>query len=96
MGFIADILVLIMDFLVQILHYVTRMVTPHQTLKSGGVLVDSRAVVLNEDGTALQTTYAGHNTHGSIEKINDQWYAFYHRAPRGFGNASANGSTCYY
>lgn len=55
--------------------------------KSGGVLVDSRAVVLNEDGSALQTTYAGHNTHGSIEEINDQWYAFYHRAPRGFGNA---------
>lgn len=55
--------------------------------KSGGVLVDSRAVVTNEDGTSLQTTYAGHNTHGSIEKINDQWYAFYHRAPRGFGNA---------
>ena len=61
--------------------------TPLGPLKSGGVLVDSRAVVLNEDGTALQTTYAGHNTHGSIEKINDQWYAFYHRAPRGFGNA---------
>lgn len=55
--------------------------------KSGGVLVDSRAPVLNEDGTSLQTTYAGHNTHGSIELINDQWYAFYHRAPRGFGNA---------
>lgn len=61
--------------------------TPLGPWKSGGVLVDSRAVVLNEDGTALQTTYAGHNTHGSIEKINDQWYAFYHRAPRGFGNA---------
>ncbi len=55
--------------------------------KSGGVLVDSRAVVPGEDGTTLQTTYAGHNTHGSIELINDQWYAFYHRAPRGFGNA---------
>ena len=55
--------------------------------KSGGVLVDSRAVVLGEDGTTLQTTYAGHNTHGSIELINDQWFAFYHRAPRGFGNA---------
>ncbi|MBF6598729.1 MAG: hypothetical protein ITF98_10980 [Fermentimonas sp.] len=61
--------------------------TPLGPWKSGGVLVDSRAVVLNEDGSALQTTYAGHNTHGSIEKINDQWYAFYHRAPRGFGNA---------
>ena len=55
--------------------------------KSGGVLVDSRAVVPGQDGTALQTSYSGHNTHGSIELINDQWYAFYHRAPRGFGNA---------
>ena len=55
--------------------------------KSGGVLVDSRAVVPNEDGSALQTTYAGHNTHGSVEKIGEKWYAFYHRAPRGFGNA---------
>lgn len=55
--------------------------------KSGGVLVDSRAPVLNEDGSALQTSYAGHNTHGSIEQINGQWYVFYHRAPRGFGNA---------
>jgi len=55
--------------------------------KSGGVLVDSRAVVLGQDGSTLQTSYSGHNTHGSIEKINDQWYAFYHRAPRGFGNA---------
>lgn len=55
--------------------------------KSGGVLVDSRSVVLNQDGTALQTSYSGHNTHGSIQQINDQWYVFYHRAPRGFGNA---------
>ena len=55
--------------------------------KSGGVLVDSRGPVLNQDGTALQTGYSGHNTHGSIQQINDQWYAFYHRAPRGFGNA---------
>jgi hypothetical protein len=51
--------------------------------RSGGVLVDSRAVVPNENGTALTTTYSGHNTHGSIELINGQWYAFYHRAPRG-------------
>ncbi len=55
--------------------------------KSGGVLVDSRAVVVGQDGTTLRTSYSGHNTHGSIELINDQWYAFYHRAPRGFGNA---------
>jgi hypothetical protein len=55
--------------------------------KSGGVVVDSRAPVLNQDGTALQTTNAGHNTHGSIELINGQWYVFYHRPPRGFGFA---------
>jgi arabinoxylan arabinofuranohydrolase len=55
--------------------------------KSGGVVVDSRAPVLNQDGTAIQTTNAGHNTHGSIEQINGQWYVFYHRPPRGFGFA---------
>ncbi|MFD0751617.1 hypothetical protein ACFQZS_15810 [Mucilaginibacter calamicampi] len=55
--------------------------------KSGGVVVDSRAPVLNQDGTALQTTNAGHNTHGSIQEINGQWYVFYHRPPRGFGFA---------
>src|SRR5690554_312680 len=55
--------------------------------KSGGVLVDSRAPVLNEDGSAIETSYSGHNTHGSIEYINDQWYVFYHRPPRGFGFA---------
>ena len=55
--------------------------------KSGGVLVDSRAPVLNRDGTSLESSYSGHNTHGSIELINGQWYAFYHRAPRGYGYA---------
>ena len=55
--------------------------------RSGGVLVDSRGVVLGEDGGKLITTNFGHNTHGSIEEINGQWYVFYHRPPRGFGNA---------
>ena len=55
--------------------------------RSGGVLVDSRGVVLNRDGSKLQTTNAGHNTHGSLQEINDQWYVFYHRPPRGFGFA---------
>ncbi|QMV66449.1 hypothetical protein HS960_01720 [Sphingobacterium paramultivorum] len=55
--------------------------------KSGGVLVDSRAPVLNKDGSAIETSNAGHNTHGSIELINGQWYVFYHRPPRGFGFA---------
>ena len=61
--------------------------TPLGPWRSGGVLVDSRAPVLNKNGNALQTSYSGHNTHGSIELINGQWYAFYHRAPRGFGYA---------
>ena len=55
--------------------------------RAGGVLVDSRGVVLNEDGSKLITSNAGHNTHGSLQEINGQWYVFYHRPPRGFGNA---------
>lgn len=55
--------------------------------RSGGVLVDSRGVVLNQDGSKLQTTNAAHNTHGSLQDINGQWYVFYHRPPRGFGFA---------
>jgi len=55
--------------------------------RSGGVLVDSRGVVLNQDGSALQTTNAAHNTHGSLQEVNGQWYVFYHRPPRGFGFA---------
>jgi hypothetical protein len=61
--------------------------TPLGPWRSGGVLVDSRAPVPNRNGTALQTSYSGHNTHGSIQEINGQWYVFYHRAPRGFGYA---------
>ncbi len=55
--------------------------------KSGGVVVDSRAPVLNQDGSKIQTSNAAHNTHGSIQEINGQWYVFYHRPPRGFGFA---------
>lgn len=55
--------------------------------KSGGVLVDSRAPVLSENGDAIVSSYSGHNTHGSLELINEQWYVFYHRAPRSFGYA---------
>lgn len=61
--------------------------TPLGPWRSGGVLVDSRGVVLNEDGSKLQTTNAGHNTHGSLQEVNGQWYVFYHRPPRGFGFA---------
>ena len=55
--------------------------------RSGGVLVDSRGVVTGEDGSKLITTNAAHNTHGSLQEINGQWYVFYHRPPRGFGFA---------
>jgi arabinoxylan arabinofuranohydrolase len=55
--------------------------------KSGGVLVDSRGPVLNRDGSKIVTANGGHNTHGSIEQINGQWYVFYHRPPRNFGYA---------
>ena len=61
--------------------------TPLGPWRSGGVLVDSRGVVLNEDGSKLITTNWGHNTHGSLQEINGQWYVFYHRPPRGFGFA---------
>jgi len=55
--------------------------------RSGGVLVDSRGVVPNEDGSHLTTSNFGHNTHGSLQQINGQWYVFYHRPPRCFGFA---------
>ena len=55
--------------------------------RAGGVLVDSRGVVPNQDGSHLMTTNGSHNTHGSIEEINGQWYVFYHRPPRGYGYA---------
>lgn len=61
--------------------------TPLGPWKIGGVLVDSRAPELGPDGTELQVTNGGHNTHGSIEEINGQWYVFYHRPPRNFGFA---------
>ena len=55
--------------------------------RAGGCLVDSRGVVLNEDGSKITTSNAAHNTHGSLQQINGQWYVFYHRPPRGFANA---------
>jgi hypothetical protein len=61
--------------------------TPLGPWRSGGVLVDSRGVVPNEDGTHLIASNGNHNTHGSIQEINGQWYVFYHRPPRGYGYA---------
>ena len=61
--------------------------TPLGPWQSGGVLVDSRGVVPDENGEHLMATNAAHNTHGSLQQINGQWYVFYHRPPRGFGYA---------
>ncbi len=61
--------------------------TPLGPWRSGGVLVDSRGVVPDENGEHLVASNAAHNTHGSIQCINGQWYVFYHRPPRGFGFA---------
>lgn len=61
--------------------------TPLGPWRNGGVLVDSRGVVPNADGSHLTTSNAAHNTHGSLQQIGDQWYVFYHRPPRCFGFA---------
>ena len=61
--------------------------TPRGPWKSGGVLVDARGPVLSRDGSHFETSFGDNNTHGSLAQINDQWYVFYHRAPRGFGFA---------
>ena len=53
--------------------------------KAGGVLVDSRSPILNEDGSALTTANTWHNTHGGLEEVEGQWYCFYHRPPRNYG-----------
>ena len=61
--------------------------SPMGPWRSGGVLVDSRGIVPDKDGEHLIDSFSGHNTHGSLLEIEGQWYVFYHRAPRGFGNA---------
>jgi len=61
--------------------------SPRGPWKSGGILVDARGPVLSRDGSHLETSFEGNNTHGSLAEINGQWYVFYHRAPRGFGFA---------
>lgn len=59
--------------------------SPMGPWRNGGVLVDSRGVVLSKNGESLECRNYGHNTHGSIEQINGQWYVFYHRPTRGYG-----------
>ena len=52
--------------------------SPMGPWKSGGVIVDARGPVLDQDGKMIVSGSYG-NTHGSIAQINGQWYVFYHR-----------------
>jgi len=76
--------------------------TPMGPWVDGGVLVDSRGPDVNQAGTGIGLTNWGSNTHGSILELKStntdgstntnpnapsQWYVFYHRPPRGNGNA---------
>ncbi|MBQ6576688.1 MAG: hypothetical protein IJL91_02940 [Bacteroidales bacterium] len=61
--------------------------SPRGPWKSGGILVEARGPVLSKDGSVIESSFAGSNTHGSLEKIGDMRYLFYHRAPRGFAYA---------
>ena len=45
----------------------------------GGTIIDARGRDVNEQGDTIVTATPSANTHGSIQKINDQWYVFYHR-----------------
>ena len=45
----------------------------------GGTIIDARGRDSDADGNTITTTTPHGNTHGSILKINDQWYVFYHR-----------------
>lgn len=45
----------------------------------GGTIIDARAKEYDEQGNAIVSAMPGGNTHGSICRIGDQWYVFYHR-----------------
>lgn len=45
----------------------------------GGTIIDARARDIDEQGNKIASAMPGGNTHGSICKIGDQWYVFYHR-----------------
>ncbi len=45
----------------------------------GGTLIDGRARDTDLNGKPVATATPGGNTHGSIQKIKDRWYVFYHR-----------------
>ncbi len=45
----------------------------------GGTIIDGRGRDTDLNGKSVVTATADGNTHGSIIKIKDQWYVFYHR-----------------
>jgi len=45
----------------------------------GGTLIDCRGRARSADGSTIMTACPYGNTHGSIAKVGDQWYVFYHR-----------------
>ena len=45
----------------------------------GGTIIDARGREINEKGEIIASATISGNTHGSICKIKDQWYVFYHR-----------------
>ena len=45
----------------------------------GGTIIDGRAREIDENGNVIASAHVAGNTHGSICKIKDQWYVFYHR-----------------
>ncbi len=45
----------------------------------GGTIIDGRGRDTDLNGNPIATATPGGNTHGSIIKIKDQWYVFYHR-----------------
>lgn len=47
--------------------------------KYGGTIIDARGRELDEAGNVMASATVSGNTHGSICKIGDQWYVFYHR-----------------
>lgn len=45
----------------------------------GGTIIDGRGRDTDADGKTIYTATPNGNTHGSILKIGDQWWVFYHR-----------------
>ncbi len=45
----------------------------------GGTIIDGRGRTTLADGSTIATATPSGNTHGSIAKVGDQWYVFYHR-----------------